>query len=146
VSAGAASPEVGEPSGSDDAEASGFEPRRPALLTLRVAELERSLAFYHGVLGIPLKLRAGRSAELQAETIVLALVEDTTVTTAQVPRSQALGWEVRDLDAARRVLAASGIACEDVGLPAGADEALFGRRARFRDPDGHVLELACWRP
>ena len=102
-------------------------------------DLARSLDFFHERLGIPIKLRAGSLVELQTETVLLTLMAGEPD-----PGATTLAWEVGDLDEARRDLAARGITCEDVPLPAGADAAAFGRRVSFRDPDGHRFELACW--
>jgi len=111
------------------------------LLTLRVRDLARSLDFFHERLGIPIKLRAGSLVELQTETVLLTLMIGEPD-----PGSSSLAWEVRDLEDARRDLAARGIECEDVALPSGVDAAVFGRRLSFQDPDGHRFELACWVP
>ena len=117
--------------------------RRPDVLTLRVRDVEASLRFFHDVLGLPVKLRADRYAELQTETTLLTLVErprlgeDTPPGTADSP---SLGWEVDDLEAAAAELRAKGVTLTP--SPASHDaEGLRGRRLAFRDPDGHVFEL-----
>ena len=65
-----------------------FDVRRPALLTLPVRDLKRSLAFWHDALGVPIKLRSPGIAELQTEGIVIVLVEtpDTFDSPAIGPR------------------------------------------------------------
>lgn len=113
-----------------------MDPRRPTHLTLDVADLERSLAFWHGTLGVPLKLRGDGYAELQTETVLLLLRESPTPETGPGP---ALGWEVEDLGEAASRLEAAGIE-----LGPAEDRGLAGRRRRFRDPDGHLLELVAF--
>ena len=113
-----------------------MDPRRPGLLTLDVASLDRALAFWHEALGLPVKLRSEKQAELQSETVLIVLRESADPQTGPGP---ALGWEVEDLDAAAERLTTAGIAVE----PAEGD-GFGGRRRRFRDPDGHVLELVAY--
>ena len=67
-----------------------MDPRRPGLLTLDVANLERALAFWHEALGVPIKLRAEGYAELQTETVLISLQETAEPETGPGP---ALGWE-----------------------------------------------------
>ena len=113
--------------------------RRPDVLTLRVRDLDRSLAFYHHTLRLPVKLRTARRAEVQTETTLLVLLE---MEDAQAPTGgPVLGYEVRDLDAAVAFLRELGIDCEPEE-PAGG--ACTGRSRRFRDPDGHAWELVSW--
>jgi catechol 2,3-dioxygenase-like lactoylglutathione lyase family enzyme len=120
---------------------SSFDPRRPVLLTLRVTSLKRSLAFWHEALTIPVKLRLPGYAELQCETILVALRE------ASGDWSRAtIAWECEDLEAAREWLSSRGLACEDVAPPDDGNlAAALGRRLRVRDPDGNVLECVSWR-
>ena len=98
-----------------------MDPRRPSLVTLDVADLERSLAFFHETLGIPVKLRTEGYAELQTEGLSLAL-RQTRRTPDRPSGSPAVGWEVEDLDAAARHLAARGVRVDEV---AGGDEAAW---------------------
>lgn len=106
-------------------------------MTLAVSDLDRSLAFWHGVLGLPVKLRGAQVAELQTDTVVLQLV----VANGRAG-DDAIAWEVRDLDAARARLAERGVDVRDVApRAAGDDAAILLRRVRFADPDGHALEL-----
>ncbi len=113
-----------------------MDPRRPGLLTLDVADLDRALAFWHEALGLPVKLRAEGHAELQSETVLIVLRESAE---PQTGPGGALGWEVEDLDAAAADLEAAGVSVE----PA-FDDGMAGRRRRFRDPDGHLLELVAY--
>jgi len=108
--------------------------RRPDILTLRVRDLARALAFYQDVLGLPVKVRAGAWAELQLESVALTLLEDPS---APAPAaSPSLGWEVEDLGREAERLGPRGVALDPV-----VDLGPAGLRRAFRDPDGHVLEL-----
>ena len=111
--------------------------RRPQLVTLPVTDLSRSLAFWHGVLGIPIKLRCEGFAELQTEGVLVVLLVETShdVTGTAGP---AMGWEVDDLDAELAALVERGVAARE--LPPGPDGT--GRRAELTDPDGHRLHVA----
>ena len=113
-----------------------MDSRRPVLLTLDCSDLERSLAFWHETLGVPVKLREPGHAELQTETVLLVLRETDEPQTGPGP---ALGWEDEDLAAAAAELEAKG-----VELEAPVDSGLRGTRRRFRDPDGHLLELVSY--
>lgn len=115
-----------------------MDPRRPTHLTLDVADLDRSLAFWHETLGLPVKLRTDDYAELQTETVLVVLNLSASPATGPGP---ALGWEVSDLDAATARLETSG-----VSLDPAEGGGMAGRRRRFRDPDGHVLELVAHVP
>lgn len=117
-----------------------FDPRRPAVVTLRVGDVDRALRFYHDVLGLPVKLRCDDHAELQAESFLIALVLDPS-TGRRAGDSAAMGWSVDDLDRAAAELEARGIA---LGPPIGDASSPAGRRRTFRDPDGHPLELIEW--
>jgi catechol 2,3-dioxygenase-like lactoylglutathione lyase family enzyme len=116
-----------------------LDPRRPAIVSLAVRDLPRALAFWHGTLGLPVKLRTRDRAELQSETCALALVEAAD---APAPSDAVvIGFEVDDLEAAAAWLAARGVALE----PASERGTDGGRRRAFRDPDGHRLELVAYR-
>ena len=115
-----------------------IDPRRPAIVSLLVRDLGRSLAFWHEALGVPVKLRTPDRAELQSETCALVLVES-----ADAPAPSAavtIAFEVDDLDAAAAWIAARGVELEPAAGPATDG----GRRRAFRDPDGHRLELVAY--
>jgi len=116
-----------------------LDPRRPAIVTLAVGDLERSLAFWRDALGVPVRLRTAGRAELQSETCALVLREDP----AAAPPSAAvvIAFEVDDLEGAAAWLAARGVA---LGPETGGADDPAGRRRPFVDPDGHRLELVCF--
>jgi catechol 2,3-dioxygenase-like lactoylglutathione lyase family enzyme len=107
-------------------------------------DLSRSRAFYEGVLGLSLAA---------SDDIALAFdLRGTSLRVARVDQFQpqpftVLGWQVDDVQAAVRALAAHGVRFErhppleqdDLGIwvaPSGA------RIAWFQDPDGNVLSIA----
>jgi catechol 2,3-dioxygenase-like lactoylglutathione lyase family enzyme len=107
-------------------------------------DAERALAFYGGLLGLPLVQDGG-----------YALVFDANGTQLRVQRVEAvaphaytaLGWEVDDLAASVRALAAAGVAMARFpGLPLDADgiwnTSDGSRVAWFHDPDDNMLSLS----
>ena len=111
---------------------------------IATANAERARAFYQGTLGLALVEDGG-----------YALVFDANGTQLRVQRVDAvaphaytaLGWEVSDLSASVRALAASGLAVARFpGLPLDADgiwDTPDGSRvAWFHDPDGNTLSLS----
>ncbi len=117
---------------------------------LKVADLERSVAFYHGVLGFEITQRFGRQAAfLSAGGYHHHLGLNTWESAGGQPPAPgttglyhvALLYPTRAAlaDALRRVLAA-GIPLEGVA-DHGVSEAIY-----LRDPDGNGVELYCDRP
>lgn len=115
-------------------------------VVLIVEDLDRSLAFYHDLMGIPLKHQAPRFAQLQTGTTRLALftreaMADTLHQPLQAPTADApafeLGFKVTDVDAAYQELVDEG------ATPVTAPETRpWGQRTAYvRDPDGHLIEL-----
>ena len=111
---------------------------------IATVDAERAHAFYHGKLGLALVEDSG-----------YALVFDANGTQLRVQRVQdvaphaytALGWEVHDVAATVRALAANGVLMARIpGLPLDADgvwDTPDGSRvAWFRDPDGNTLSLS----
>jgi catechol 2,3-dioxygenase-like lactoylglutathione lyase family enzyme len=119
----------------------------PEYVVLVVADLDRSLGFYCGLLGLALGHRSGPYAQLDTGRTRLALYErramaDTLGFEVRPPAPDAPGFEVGfkvdDADAAYGELVAAG--AEPVTPP--ADRAWGQRTAYVRDPDGHLVELA----
>jgi lactoylglutathione lyase len=116
----------------------------PDYVVLIVDELERSLAFYAGGLGLPLGHRSGSYAQLATGTTRLALYErramaDTLGRDLGPPGDWGfeLGFKVDDVDAAWGELTAAGAVsvCPPTDRPWGQ------RTAYVADPDGHLVEL-----
>jgi catechol 2,3-dioxygenase-like lactoylglutathione lyase family enzyme len=107
------------------------------------ADAERARAFYEGKLGLPLIEDNGYSLVFDAHGTPLRMQRVETV--APHPYT-ALGWEVDDLAATVRALAAAGVAMARFpGLALDADgiwDTPDGTRvAWFLDPDGNTLSL-----
>lgn len=124
-----------------------MELRLPDYIVLIVEDLERSLAFYTQVLGIPLKHRAEAFAQLETGETRLALftrdaMAETLGMPLQVPQQNApgfeLGFKVDNIDEAFRELREKG--APEVIAP--TDRPWGQRTAYVRDPDGHLIELA----
>lgn len=131
---------------------------RISVLTLGVADLERSLAFYRDGLGLPTEGIIGREFEHGAVVffslaggLKLAiwaqddLAYDTGLAKAPIsPTALTIGHNVRHREEVDEVMAQAERAGADIVKP--ARETFFGGYAGyFRDPDGHVWEVV-WNP
>jgi len=110
---------------------------------IATADADRARAFYAGKLGLALTEDNGYSLIFDANGTQLRLQRVETV--APHPYT-ALGWEVADLAATVRALAADGVAMARFpGLPLDADgiwDTPDGSRvAWFHDPDGNTLSI-----
>ena len=111
---------------------------------IATADAERARAFYEGKLGLPLTEDNGYALIFDAHGTQLRIQRVQTV--APHPYA-ALGWEVGDLAATVRALAADGVAMARFpGLPLDADgiwDTPDGSRvAWFHDPDGNTLSIS----
>lgn len=110
---------------------------------LATADATRARAFYEGKLGLPLLDDNGYALVFDAHGTPLRMQRVETV--APHPYT-ALGWEVDDLAATVRALAADGVAMARFpGLALDADGIWVtpdgSRVAWFHDPDGNILSL-----
>ena len=116
-------------------------------VVLVVADLDRSLAFYTGTLGLELQHRAEKYAQIAAGTTRLSLytreaMQQTLGAALDAPSPSApafeLGFKVPDCDAAFAELVAAGAPAvtRPITRPWGQ------RTAYVRDPDGNLIELA----
>jgi catechol 2,3-dioxygenase-like lactoylglutathione lyase family enzyme len=104
-------------------------------VTLAVKDLERSVAFYSGLLGFEVRMRKGHSAYLEAGTFWLALVVDENTRSGPLPEYTHVALSVSK--AGLPVL-------KEKLLMAGVKEWQVSERGDsfyFLDPDGHKLEL-----
>ena len=114
-------------------------------VVLIVRDLDRSLNFYHGVLGLPLRHRAANYAQIDSGTTRLGLFtrEAMAATLGRAvidgsPREAfELGFFVDDCDAAYAELTAAGV--DRVSPP--TDREWGQRTAYVSDPDGNLIEL-----
>lgn len=120
----------------------------PDYVVLVVADLDRALAFYTGVLGLSLGHRSGPYAQLETGPTRLSLFEREAMARAldraslDPPAADApgfeIGFKVDDVDAAYQQLVDLGAQPE----VAPTDRPWGQRTAYLRDPDGHLVELA----
>jgi lactoylglutathione lyase len=116
-------------------------------VVLVVADLEVSLPFYTGILGLELSHRSGSYAQFRTGATRLALYErgamaQTLGRPLRAPDPDApafeLGFKVADCDAAFRELVARG--ARPVRHP--MTQVWKQRTSYVSDPDGHLIELA----
>ncbi len=121
--------------------------RAPDYVVLVVEDLDRALAFYCNLLGLPLGHRSESFAQLATGATRVALYERPAMAATlgrelEPPSPEApgfeLGFKVEDCDAAYAELVAGGAA---PAVPP-ADRPWGQRTAYVRDPDGHLVELA----
>jgi catechol 2,3-dioxygenase-like lactoylglutathione lyase family enzyme len=111
---------------------------------IATADTDRARAFYGGTLGLPLVQDGGYAIVFDANGTQLRVQRVDAV----APHAYtALGWEVDDLTAAVRALAAAGVAMARFpGLSLDADgiwDTPDGSRvAWFHDPDGNTLSVS----
>ncbi len=112
-----------------------------------VADLDRSLDFYRGVLGLPLDHRSGAYAQLATGRTRLALYERQAMAATlgwdlvdPGPEHAAfeIGFKVDDVDRAVEAFVAAGA---DV-VTAPTTRPWGQRTAYLADPDGNLVELA----
>ena len=102
--------------------------------SIRVDDLARSRAFYEGLIGLSSVERPdfgfpGQWYGMGAGQ--LHLIECRTVGPGLDPRGPHFAIEVKDLDEARRAIAAAGLEVLDPG----------GNQLWVKDPDGYTVEL-----
>jgi catechol 2,3-dioxygenase-like lactoylglutathione lyase family enzyme len=134
-----------------------MEPRI-TLITLGVADLQRSLAFYRDGLGWPTEGIVGEDIENGAvvffdlkNKLKLALWPRSSLANearvdaaAHGPASFELAHNVRSKEEVDRVVAKARAAGAKITNPP-ADRAWGGYSAHLQDPDGHLWEIA-WNP
>jgi catechol 2,3-dioxygenase-like lactoylglutathione lyase family enzyme len=107
-------------------------------LCVPTADIERSAAFYGGVLGLPELKRWGRmpGVEYQAGNLTLALMRSEAFGQGFRPNSLPIALQVDDVESARAALEAKGVAFHGDLLDSGVCHQAF-----FSDPDGNPLAL-----
>ena len=104
-------------------------------LTLAVSDLERSIVFYSELLGFSIRKRGSSSAYLEAGSLWLALVVDSSVRRGPLPEYSHAAFTVAAADLpilAQRLIKAGVVRWQE------SDRA---DSFYFVDPDGHKLEL-----
>jgi lactoylglutathione lyase len=125
------------------------EPMRTLHFGLRVADLQRSLAFYTAV-GYQVVGSVPQTAFGQLTMLKLPDDEFVTIELVHDPTNGAVGLgtglshfviKVESLDATIIELAAQGIDADSPGSPDGSDDV---RTTWITDPDGNRIELVQW--
>ena len=118
-------------------------------IVLNVADVERSLAFYEGVLGLPAeRVEAWRRGELRFPSVRVneATIVDLVHASAESgPRQLNLAHfclvtDAEDLDAVARELTSQGVTIE-VGPATRSGARGNALSIYFRDPDDNLIEL-----
>lgn len=104
-------------------------------LTFRVADLERSAAFYGQVLGLDEKYRFPTYAGFECGGVEIGLIPGREKPAD--PEGPCVDFLVRDVDEAYRALRDRGVRF----LEEPHDTPWGSRIAVFTDPDGHLLQL-----
>jgi catechol 2,3-dioxygenase-like lactoylglutathione lyase family enzyme len=113
-------------------------------MTMLVADVGRSVAFYRDLLGFS-EIDSGRTNAVLASgdiRIVLRKAEDFSAGNRRLTH---LNIEVGDLDSVYRKLLARGIGFSYAPRVVNRGERLELWAAAFRDPDGHAINLTQWR-
>ena len=109
---------------------------RAELVYFFVTDMDRAVAFYADVLGLPLSYRSGDDwAQFAAGPIQLAL--HGAGSAGETRTGGTLAFTVADLDATKAKLSSKGVS---VGHEGGG-ERRGPRFVEFTDPDGNVLAL-----
>jgi len=112
---------------------------------LQIADLDRSVAFYEGVLGLRVLDRTGDTALLGAGAPLVELVAKPG--TRPVPRRGLLGlFHVAFLLPERGDLARFVRHVADLGVPVGMSDHLVSEAVYLTDPDGLGIEVYADRP
>lgn len=130
-----------EPADADDVDGAG--PVLGVGLTLLVADLERSIAFYRDTLGFH-QLDAGDANAVLASRdtrLVLRAVKDVTPVNRRLVH---INLEVRDVKAMYEALKGKGVRFTYAPRLVNRGARLELWAAAFKDPDGHGVALAQW--
>ena len=104
-------------------------------LTLAVSDLDRSVAFYSGLLGFSIRMRRPSSAYLEAGTLWLALVLDSEARRGPLSEYSHAAFSVASSTVqplAEKLLNAGVVSWQECDR----SDSFY-----FLDPDGHKLEL-----
>ncbi|HWG86338.1 MAG TPA: VOC family protein [Candidatus Acidoferrales bacterium] len=110
---------------------------RIATVMLGVRDLKTSLDFYHGKLGLSIKMQEPQIALLDAGPITLGLSPGHVRLAPQVNGATEVVFQVENVRAARQALMDRGIAF--MNEPRQVTPTDWA--AHFRDPDGHLLSI-----
>ncbi len=113
-------------------------------IAVSVREIQRSIAFYRDVLGLPFLFQAGSLAFFDLEGVRLMLAEPES--SDEPDRASVLYFKAPRLESKVAVLRSAGV--ELVGDPHVVHRTDEGElwMGFFRDPDGHLMALMEERP
>ena len=104
---------------------------------LGVGDMDRSLAFYRDVVGLPVQFSSGEFSFLNAGGVALALHHLADLKGSGDERRTELVFHVEDIEPAYRALSERGAVFRVTPRVVTGDNLA----ADFRDPDGHVLSI-----
>jgi lactoylglutathione lyase len=113
--------------------------RRLSVVYLYVSDMNRSLDFYRGLLGIPLEADSEDPhwAEAALDGGMRFAIHLAGDQAPQVPGTVRVNFEVADIDAAADRLRAAGARVGEV------EREPWGSMVEVTDPDGYTIELYC---
>jgi catechol 2,3-dioxygenase-like lactoylglutathione lyase family enzyme len=106
-------------------------------IMLGVRDLDKSLEFYHGKLGLKIKMREPQLALLDAGPVMLGLSPGHVRLAPEVKGATEVVFEVKNVRAAREALIGAGVTF--MNEPRQVTPTDWA--AHFRDPDGHLLSI-----
>ncbi len=119
-----------------------FAVEKISTIILRVADLERSTAFYRDTIGLPLRFGNGAFSFFDGGDIDLVLNRDGDPAAASSTTEVVL--QVDGVMEAYRALTRAGASFRVAPRPVTEDGDRQLLAADFRDPDGHLLSITGW--
>lgn len=115
----------------------GFRLSRVSNIMLGVRELAQSLDFYHGKLGLAIKMQLSELALLDAGPVGLGLSTGHARMAPHIAGATEVVFQVENVRAAYKALSGKGVIFLNEPRQATPSE----WAAHFRDPDGHLLSI-----
>ena len=112
-------------------------PSQVSFVVIGVTDLDKSIDFYNGVLGLEVTSRMAEIATISASTVTLVLSVPFGKAIQPAPASMELVFEVESVSASHSLLTERG--CSFSKAPAEMRPGSWG--ATFTDPDGHFLTI-----
>jgi catechol 2,3-dioxygenase-like lactoylglutathione lyase family enzyme len=121
---------------------------RAGRVILRVADLQKSIAFYRDQVGLPLQSATPEFAILDGGGGVIVMLNQVSVAkpSSGLAALTEIVFESPDIMATYTGMKARGIVFQVVPRTVTTDGARDMLASDFRDPDGHVLSIAGWVP
>jgi catechol 2,3-dioxygenase-like lactoylglutathione lyase family enzyme len=121
---------------------------RAGRVILRVADLQKSIAFYRDQVGLPLQSATPEFAVLDGGGGVIVMLNQVSVAkpSSGLAALTEIVFESSDIMATYTGMKARGIVFQVVPRMVTTDGVRDMLASDFRDPDGHVLSIAGWVP